>query len=110
MGEEAAPEAAEEAKPEAAKGGGLLSKIIGAVGIKSIGNVLKSRKGIVCAGAAAVGYYALLGRLPDDASPELVNQMADKFVLLVEILTGLFVTGTALEDSAGKIAGLFTKK
>ena len=71
-------------------------------GIRALGAILSSRKGIFGLIAIGASYWFLLGRLPEDAPVELVTNMAEIFGIVVSAVAGLFIGGTALEDAAAK--------
>jgi hypothetical protein len=73
-------------------------------GLKALGNILASRKGVFGILAILVSYFLLLGRLPDDAPEELIAKMAEVFGLVVAAVSALFIGGTALEDGLKKKA------
>lgn len=68
-------------------------------GIKTIGNLLASRKGVFGMIAIALSYWLLLGRLPAEAAPELVAQMGEVFGMIVGVVVVAVIGGTALEDT-----------
>ena len=68
-------------------------------GIKTIGNLLASRKGVFGALVIGLTYWLLLGRLPADAAPELVGQMGEVFGMIVGTVAVVVIGGTALEDT-----------
>ena len=83
-----------------------LSKAVTAVqlivkyaGLKSVGAILSSRKGVCGIAAIGLSYWLLLGRLPDGTSTELVAQMSETFGTIVSVVAALFIGGTALEDA-----------
>lgn len=71
-------------------------------GLKAVGAIMSSRKGVFGILAIGLSYWLLLGRLPEDASAELVTQMGEVFGTLVGVISGLFIGGTALEDALSK--------
>jgi len=71
-------------------------------GIKALGAILSSRKGIFGLLALGFSYYLLLGRLPADAPEDVLVKMSEIFGMLVGVISGLFIGGTALEDSLKK--------
>jgi len=79
-----------------------LQQILRYGGLKSVGAILSSRKGVFGILAIGLSYWLLLGRLPADASAELVAQMGEVFGLLVGVVSALFIGGTALEDALSK--------
>jgi hypothetical protein len=79
-----------------------LSQVLRYGGLKALGAIMSSRKGIFGLVGIALSYYLLLGRLPEDAAPELVTQMGEVFGMLVGVISGLFIGGTALEDALSK--------
>jgi len=79
-----------------------VSQVMRYGGLKALGAIMSSRKGIFGLVAMALSYYLLLGRLPEDATPELVGQMGEVFGMLVGVISGLFIGGTALEDAVSK--------
>ena len=79
-----------------------LSQVLRYGGVKAVGAILSSRKGVFGLLGIALSYYLLLGRLPIDAAPELVAQMGEVFGTLVGVIAGLFIGGTALEDALSK--------
>ena len=81
-----------------------VSQIVRYGGLKALGAIMSSRKGIFGLIAMALSYYLLLGRLPEDAAPALVGQMGEVFGMLVGVISGLFIGGTALEDGLSKAA------
>ncbi|KKK92868.1 hypothetical protein LCGC14_2698610 [marine sediment metagenome] len=68
-------------------------------GIKTVGNLLASRKGVFGFIAIALSYWLLLGRLPAEAAPELIAQMGEVFGMIVAVVVATVVGGTALEDA-----------
>ncbi len=68
-------------------------------GIKTIGNLLASRKGVFGLIAIALSYWLLLGKLPADAAPELIGQMGEVFGMIVGTVVVVVIGGTALEDT-----------
>lgn len=71
-------------------------------GIKALGAILSSRKGIFGILAIGLSYYLLIGRLPADAPEDVLVKMSEIFGMLVGVISGLFIGGTALEDSLKK--------
>jgi hypothetical protein len=71
-------------------------------GLRALGAIMASRKGIFGIIAIAVSYFLVLGRLPEDAPPELVSRMGEIFGYLVGAISAFFIAGTALEDAAAK--------
>ena len=71
-------------------------------GLKALGNILASRKGIFGILAIVASYVLLLGRLPDDAPADVVAHMADIFGYIIATVAALFIGGTALEDYGAK--------
>lgn len=79
-----------------------LSQLMRYGGLKALGAIMSSRKGIFGIVGIVLSYYLLLGRLPEDAPVELVSQMGEVFGMLVGVISGLFIGGTALEDALSK--------
>ena len=71
-------------------------------GVKALGAILSSRKGVFGLIVIGLSYYLLLGRLPVDAPPEVVSKMGEIFGLIAGVVGGLFIGGTALEDALSK--------
>jgi len=71
-------------------------------GLKALGGIMSSRKGIFGLLAIGISYWLLLGRLPVDAAPEVVASMGQLFVTLVGAVSALYIGGTALEDGLEK--------
>jgi len=73
-------------------------------GLKSLGNIFASRKGVFAILAVVASYFMLLGRLPEGEDPEIVNNMAEIFGMVVATVSAMFIGGTALEDGLKKRA------
>ena len=81
-----------------------LTQLVKYGGLKALGAIVASRKGVFGLLAIVIGYYFLLGRLPDDAPPEVVTGMGEIFGVLVGAISAFFIGGTALEDGMAKRA------
>jgi hypothetical protein len=71
-------------------------------GLKALGNIFASRKGVFGILAIIGAYVGLLGVLPADADPDIVKHMSEIFGNVVAIVSALFIGGTALEDYGQK--------
>ena len=76
-----------------------LQQILRYGGIKTVGNLLASRKGVFGLIAIALSYWLLLGKLPAEAAPELIAQMGEVFGMIVADVVATVIGGTALEDT-----------
>jgi len=71
-------------------------------GLKALGAILSSRKGVFGIVAIGLCWYLLLGRLAADVPEDVLVKMSEIFGMLVGVISGLFIGGTALEDSLKK--------
>jgi len=71
-------------------------------GVKALGAILSSRKGVFGIVTIGLCWYLLLGRLPADAPEDVLVKMSEIFGMLVGVISGLFIGGTALEDALKK--------
>ena len=82
------------------------STVMKVVGVKALGNIMASRKGMFGLVAIAISYIALFTTLPAGAPAELVAQSTNTFVWIVSGIAALYMGGTAVEDAAEKHAGM----
>lgn len=74
-------------------------------GLKALGAILASRKGIFGILIVVASYFGLLGRLPENTDPAIVENMAEVFGLVLGTVSVMFIGGTAFEDGMEKLKG-----